>query len=101
MDNSVNRIMAWLPLKPYGFDVTYIEEGEKLPDEATLVEPPMIPRPQFDFDKQQWETAPEAPVAPSEMQQIVMKQVMTIAQMQQMLMQQSKDIAKLKGVNAQ
>lgn len=100
MDNSVNRIMAWCPLKPYGFYVTYIDEGEELPDEATLVEPPMIPRPRFDFDKQQWGTAPEPPITPSEMQQIVMQQAKTIVQMQQMLMQQSKDIAELKGANA-
>ena len=99
MDNSVKRIMAWWPLEPYGFYVTYIDEGEELPDEATLVEPPMIPHPRFDFDNQQWETAPEPPVTPSEMQQIVMQQAMTITQMQQTLMQQSKDIATLKGVN--
>lgn len=100
MDNSVKRIMAWWPLEPYGFCVTYIDEGEELPDEVTLVEPPMIPRPQFNFDKHQWETAPEEPVKPSEMQQIVMQQAKTIVQMQQMLMQQNKDIAKLKGANA-
>lgn len=100
MDNSVKRIMAWWPLKPYGFYVTYIDEGEELPDEATLVEPPMIQRPRFDFDKQQWETAPESPVTPSEMQQIVMQQAKTIVQMQSVMMQQSKDIAELKGVNA-
>lgn len=100
MDNSIKRTMAWKPLEPYGFYVTYIDEGEELPDEATLVEPPMIPRPRFDFDKQQWETAPEPPVTPSEMQQIVMQQAKSIVQMQSVLMQQNKDIAELKGANA-
>ena len=101
MDNSVNRKMAWKPMDPYGFYVTYVEDGENIPDDVTLIEPPDILRPKFNSDTQKWESAPEVPVAPSEMQQIAMKQAMTIAQMQQMLMQQSKDIAKLKGVNAQ
>ncbi|MDB8867881.1 hypothetical protein ABHC39_04135 [Pediococcus acidilactici] len=100
MDNSVKRIMAWFPLKPYGFYVTYIDEGEDLPEGATLVQPPMIPRPTFDFDTQEWTSAPETPIEPSDMQKIVMQQAKTIVQMQSVMMQQNKDIAELKGANA-
>lgn len=45
------------------------------------------------------EPVPNIPTGPTNLQQIVMQQAMTIAQMQQMLMQQNKDIAELKGVN--
>ncbi|MCT3021054.1 hypothetical protein EFN43_08285 [Pediococcus pentosaceus] len=68
MDNSVKRTMAWYPLEPYGFFVTYIDEGEKIPDEVTLIEPPAILRPKFNFDTQKWETAPEEPTAPTDTQ---------------------------------
>lgn len=44
---------------------------------------------------------PQPPeVNPTNEQQILMQQAMTIAQMQQMLMQQNKDIAELKGADA-
>lgn len=46
------------------------------------------------------EPTPGLPTGPTNLQQIVMQQSMTIAQMQQMLMQQNKDIAELKGANA-
>ncbi|MCS8573417.1 hypothetical protein, partial [Pediococcus pentosaceus] len=88
MDNSVKRTMVWYPLEPYGFFVTYIDEGEEIPDEVTLIEPPAILRPKFNFDTQKWETAPEAPIEPSDMQQIVIQQAKTIAQMQSVMIQQ-------------
>lgn len=91
--------MAWKPLDPYGFYVTYIEDGEKLPEGATLITPPEIQRPKFNYETQQWETAPETPIEPSDMQKIVIQQAKTIVQIQSVMIQQSKDIAALKGVN--
>lgn len=87
------------PLEPYGFNIVAYE-GEGIPDGLTDIEPPAILRPKFNFDTQKWEAAPEEPVTPSEMQQIVMQQAKTIVQMQSVMIQQSKDIAELKGVNA-
>lgn len=99
MDNSIKRTMAWKPLDPYGFYVTYIEEGENIPDDVTLIEPPDILRPKFDFDTQKWTLAPETPIEPSDMQKIVIQQAKTIVQIQSVMIQQSKDIAALKGAN--
>ncbi|KAF0422845.1 hypothetical protein EFN43_09080 [Pediococcus pentosaceus] len=99
MDNSIKRTMAWKPLDPYGFYVTYVEDGENIPDDVTLIEPPDISRPKFDFNTQKWTLAPETPIEPSAMQEIVIQQAQTIAQIQSVMIQQSKDIATLKGVN--
>lgn len=100
-DNTEPKnVYAYKPLDPWGYNVLILNEGKEVPSDCTTIVPPNIDRPKFNFDTQKWESAPESPVAPSEMQQIVMQQAMTIAQMQQMLMQQSKDIAKLKGANA-
>lgn len=94
------KIYVYEPLNPWGYNVLILNEGEEVPSGCTTIVPPDIDRPKFNSDTQKWESAPEPPATPSEMQQIVMQQAMTIAQMQQMLMQQSKDIAKLKGANA-
>lgn len=86
------------PLEPYGFNIVAYE-GEGISDGLTDIEPPAILRPKFNFDTQKWETAPEAPIEPSDMQQIVIQQAKTIAQMQSVMIQQGKDIATLKGAN--
>lgn len=99
MDNSIKRTMAWKPMNPYGFYVTYVEDGENIPDDVTLIEPPDILRPKFDFDTQKWVLAPENPIEPSDMQKIVIQQAKTIVQIQSVMIQQSKDIAALKGAN--
>lgn len=99
MDNSIKRTMAWKPMDPYGFYVTYVEDGENIPDDVTLIEPPDILRPKFDFDTQKWVLAPENPIEPSDMQKIVIQQAKTIVQIQSVMIQQSKDIAALKGAN--
>ena len=70
MDNSVKRNMAWLPSEPYGFKVTYFEEGDELSEGATLIAPPYIPRPRFNYETQQWETAPEVPATPTDQDKI-------------------------------
>ncbi|MFK3657400.1 hypothetical protein ACIPCB_01845 [Pediococcus pentosaceus] len=100
-DNSVpKKVYVYKPLDPWGYNVLILNDGEEVPSDCTTVVPLNIDRPKFNFDTQKWESAPETPIEPSEMQKIVMKQSMTIVQMQQMLMQQNKDIAKLKGANA-
>ncbi|ARW19867.1 hypothetical protein S100892_01294 [Pediococcus pentosaceus] len=100
-DNSVlENVYVYEPLNPWGYNVLILNEGEEVPSGCTTIVPPDIDRPKFNSDTQKWESAPASPVAPSEMQQIVIQQAKTIAQMQQMLMQQSKDIAELKGANA-
>lgn len=99
MDNSIKRTMAWKPMNPYGFYVTYVEDGENIPDDVTLIEPPDISRPKFDFNTQIWTLAPETPIEPSDMQKIVIQQAQKIVQMQNVMIQQGKDIAALKGVN--
>ncbi|MBF7130893.1 hypothetical protein ITQ94_05360 [Pediococcus pentosaceus] len=99
MDNSIKRTMAWKPLEPYGFYVTYVEDGENIPNDVTLIEPPDISRPKFDFGTQEWTLAPETPIEPSDMQKIVIQQAKTILQIQSVMIQQSKDIATLKGAN--
>lgn len=99
-DNSeLEKVYAYKPLDSWGYNVLILNDGEEVPSGCTTIVPPNIDRPKFNFDTQKWESAPESPVAPSEMQQIVMQQAKTIALMQSVLMQQSKDIATLKGVN--
>jgi hypothetical protein len=100
-DNTEPKnVYAYKPLDPWGYNILILDVDEEIPEGCTTIVPPDIDRPKFNLDTQKWESAPASPVAPSEMQQIVMQQAKTIAQMQQMLMQQSKDIAKLKGANA-
>ncbi|WP_426423336.1 hypothetical protein [Pediococcus acidilactici] len=100
-DNSEpENVYAYKPLNPWGYNVLILNEGEEVSSDCTTIVPPDIDRPKFNFDTQKWETAPEEPVTPSEIQQIVMQQAKTIVQMQSVMMQQSKDIAELKGANA-
>ena len=70
------------------------------PDSSTNIDPSGLINPVFNPKTNTWSGDDVAiDDKPSELEQIVMRQAMTIAQMQQMLMQQNKDIAKLKGAN--
>lgn len=99
-DNSVpEKVYVYEPLSPWGYNVLILNEGEEVPSDCTTIVPPNIDRPKFNFDTQKWESVPEAPIEPSDMQKIVMQQGKTIVQMQSVMMQLSKDVATLKGVN--
>ncbi|MEC5141542.1 hypothetical protein [Pediococcus pentosaceus] len=70
------------------------------PDSSTNIDPSGLINPVFNQETNTWSGNNVAiDDKPSELEQIVMQQAMTIAQMKQMLMQQNKDIAKLKGAN--
>lgn len=70
------------------------------PDRSTNIDPSGLINPVFNQETNTWSGNNVAiDDKPSELEQIVMQQAMTIAQMKQMLMQQNKDIAKLKGAN--
>ena len=98
--NSVPvNVYVYKPLDPWGYNVLILNEGEEVPSDCTTIVPPNIDRPKFNFDAQKWESVPEAPIEPSDMQKIIMQQGKTIIRMQSVMMQLSKDIATLKGVN--
>lgn len=99
-DNQNVVTYVYQPLNPWGYNVLILNEGEEVPENCTTIVPPDIDRPKFNSDTQKWESAPETPIEPSDMQKIVMQQAKTIVQMQSVLMQQSKDIAELKGAKA-
>ncbi|WP_426422353.1 hypothetical protein [Pediococcus acidilactici] len=99
-DNSVpENVYAYKPLNPWGYNILILNEGEDVPSDCTTIVPPDIDRPTFNFVTQEWESAPEAPIEPSDMEKIVIQQAKTILQIQSVMIQQSKDIAALKGVN--
>lgn len=99
-DNSVPKnVYAYKPLDPWGYNILILDADEEIPEGCTAIVPPDIDRPKFNFDTQKWETAPEAPIEPSDMEKIVIQQAKTILQIQSVMIQQSKDIAALKGVN--
>lgn len=93
------KIYVYEPLNPWGYNVLILNEGEEVPSGCTTIVPPNIDRPKFNFDTQQWESAPETPIEPSALEKIVMQQTKTIAQMQIVMMQQSNELATLKGAN--
>lgn len=99
-DNSVpKKVYVYKPLDPWGYNVLILNDSEEVPSDCTTVVPPNIDRPKFNFDTQQWESAPETPIEPSALEKIVMQQTKTIAQMQIVMMQQSNELATLKGAN--
>ncbi|WP_331221940.1 hypothetical protein [Pediococcus pentosaceus] len=66
------------------------------PDSSTNIDPSGLINPVFNQETNTWSGNNVAiDDKPSELEQIVMQQAMTIAQMKQMLMQQNKDIAKI------
>ena len=99
-NNTPKNAYAYKPLDPWGYNILILDVDEEIPEDCTAIVPPNIDRPKFNFDTQEWESAPETPIEPSDMQKIVMQQAKTIVQMQSVLMQQSKDIAELKGAKA-
>lgn len=99
-DNSVpKKVYAYKPLNPWGYNVLILNDSEEVPSDCTTIVPPNIDRPKFNFDTQQWESAPGTPIEPSALEKIVMQQTKTIAQMQIVMMQQSNELATLKGAN--
>lgn len=99
-DNSVpEKVYVYEPLNPWGYNVLILDLNEKIPKGCTTIVPPNIDRPKFNFDTQEWESAPETPIEPSALEKIVMQQTKTIAQMQIVMMQQSNELATLKGAN--
>ena len=70
-DNSVpKKVYAYKPLNPWGYNVLILNDSEEVPSDCTTIVPPNIDRPKFNFDTQQWESAPETPATPTDQDKI-------------------------------
>lgn len=70
-DNSEpENIYAYKPLDPWGYNILILDIDEEIPEDCTAIVPPNIDRPKFNFDTQEWETAPEVPATPTNQDKI-------------------------------